>query len=172
MVAQFHEAVFITDMTFQATEATVSGGDFAGTLDAIATAYSEKLGRVASGVVDFKTSKTIYADPMMQLAALRSADTIFREVPEGTPDAIHLPDKNRGDSWWIVEDAPETETAWILHLRGNFWDGKQLVPAKWELIELENDELHLARFNAYKTVWYAEKALKEAGVDLKKRLSA
>lgn len=172
MVEQFHEAVFMTGMTFQSTEATVQGDGWSGTLDAHGTVYSPKLGRVATAVIDFKTSKAIYPDPMMQLAALRSAHTIFREVDESTEGAYHVEDKKRGDSWWLVEDAPKVDTAFILHLRGDFWDGKNFIPAKWELIELEDDELHLKRFEAYKSVWYAEKAMKEAGIDLRKRLSS
>lgn len=172
MIAQFEEAVFMTGMTFQDTELTVWGGDWAGTLDMRATAYSERLGRYATGIVDIKTSKAIYPEVGMQLAGLKSAKTQFRQVDSTTPGAIHLPDKTRGDSWWLEEECPEVETAWILHLRGDFWDGKTFVPAKWELIELEDEEWHLKRFNAYKAVWWAENDAKLAGVNLKERWSA
>lgn len=107
----------------------------------------------------------------MQLAALKLARTQFRQVDSGSPGAIHLPDKVRGDSWWLEEDCPEVETAWILHLRGDFWDGQTFVPAKWELIELRDEESHLDRFNAYKAVWWAEKRMKDSGVDLRNRWS-
>lgn len=172
MIAQFEDAVFTTGMEFLDSELTVWGGDWAGTLDARVRAYSERLGRVASGVVDFKTSKAIYPEVGMQLAALKSAPTQFRQVDSSLPGAIHLPDKTRGDSWWLEEDSPEVETAWILHLRGDFWDGQTFVPAKWEFIEVDNEPYHLARFNAYKAVWWAEKSMKDAGIKLDARLSA
>ena len=172
MIAQFHEAVFMTGMTFQSTEATVHGGDWAGTLDGHCTAYSERLGRYATGIVDFKTSRGIYQEPMMQLAALKNAKTMFRQVDKDTKGAYHVEDRNRGDSWWLVEDAPEVETAWVLQLRGDSWHGEQFVPAKWELIELEHEALHLKRFEALKTLWYVEKEMKQAGIDLKARLSS
>lgn len=172
MIHQFEECVWMTGLKPEASELTMFGGDWAGTLDLRVTAYSEKLGRPATGIVDIKTSKSIYPEVFMQIAALKSAKTQFRQVDPSTPGAIHLPDKKRGDSWWLIEDAPEMETAWILQIRGDFMDGEQFIPAKWELIELSEEELHLKRFEAYKAVWYAQKALKDAGVDLKKRMDS
>lgn len=172
MVQQFEEAVFITGMEFDDAELTLWGDTWAGTLDLRGTVYSERLGRMATAIFDVKTSKAIYPEVMIQLAALKSARTQFRQVENGTLNAIHLPDKKRGDSWWLEEDAPKVDTAFIIHLRGEFWDGKELVPAKWELIEIEHEELHLARFMALKDLWYANNAFKLAGVDLTKRLSA
>lgn len=177
MIEQFNEAVFVTGMEFIDSEVTVFGGDWAGTLDLRVKAYSERLGRMATGILDVKTSKNIYPEVMLQLASLKSAKTQFRQVEQSTPGAIYLPDKTRGDSWWLVEDAPEVDTAWALHLRGNFWDGETFVPAKWEMIEIGTEKtgdeaLHLARFEALKQVWYANDALKKSGLDLTKRLSA
>lgn len=177
MIEQFDQAVFLTGMEFIDSEVTVFGEDWAGTLDLRVKAYSERLGRVVTGILDVKTSKSIYPEVMLQLAALKSARTQFRQVTAETPNAIHLPDKNRGESWWLKEDAPEVETAWALHLRGDFWDVDHMVPAKWEMIEIGTEKtgdesLHLARFEALKQVWYANDGLKKSGFDLNKRLSA
>lgn len=166
MVEQFHEFVFLSGATFQGQEATVWGGDWAGTLDGYMTLNGK------TGIVDYKTSKAIYPEVMMQLSGLKSAKVLIREVPEGTPDAHILEDKQRGNSWWVEEEAPQVDTAWILHLRGSFHDVDLVVPAKWELIELDNEGLHLARFDSLKAQWYANKALKDAGVDLRRKLSS
>lgn len=150
-VHAFEDFAFVTGFEATATERQVWGGDFGGTLDAFGWIYSERLGRKAHSLFDWKTSKRCYPEYHMQLAALKSAQFQFVERAEATDDT-HPFVKNGKTTHWAELPMPEVETAFVVHL----------LDDDWAVYELTDEELHLARFNAYKAAWWAEKALKEA----------
>lgn len=150
-VYQFEDFCFLTGFEATATERQVWGGDFGGTLDAYGWLYSERLGRKAHGLLDWKTSKRCYPEYHMQLASLKNAQFQFIQRAEATDDTNPV-SKNGVTTHWAEISMPLVETAWIVHLTD---DG-------WAVYELEDEEMHLARFNAYKAAWWAEKALKDA----------
>ena len=171
MVLNWEDFNFTTGIEYTHTEAQVWGGDYAGTLDAYGKMYSDRLGRMANGIVDWKTSKACYYEYFMQLAGLKNADFRFEELTDpGIIEAAKLaglahPAEQKTDNsivttWWVEEPQPEVETAWIVHLTSDGWD----------VFELDSEELHLARFNAYKAAWWAEKHLKEQLSPLGKKL--
>ena len=162
IVAQWEEFAFFTGVKFHSTEATVWGDGYAGTLDAYGWMPSERLGRTALGVIDWKTSARAWPDSFMQLAALKNAKFQFRQVDEGTPGASESKARN-SSTWWVEEPLPEgVETAWIVHLTED----------SWAVHELSEEQLHLRRFMGYRDCWWAEKALKDTGIDLKKSLGS
>lgn len=168
MVAQWEQFCFITGVKYHSTEEQVWGDGYAGTLDARVSMYSERLGRTATGIVDWKTSKSAYWEYGMQLAALTNAGRTFTEVaapaktvtvnqfPNGTSayemgDSFAWSAKNNNEStWWAETEVAPAETAFVVHLRAD----------KWAVYELNDAEFHTARFDAYKAAWWAEKDLK------------
>jgi hypothetical protein len=168
MVAQWEQFCFITGVKYHSTEEQVWGDGYAGTLDARVSMHSERLGRTATGIVDWKTSKSAYWEYGMQLAALTNAGRTFTEVaapaktvtvnqfPNGTSayemgDSFAWSAKNNNEStWWAETEVEPAETAFVVHLRAD----------KWAVYELNDAEFHTARFDAYKDAWWAEKDLK------------
>jgi len=148
-VYQFEDFCFLTGFEATATERQVWGGSYAGTLDAYGWMYSERLGRKAHGLFDWKTSKSAYFEYMMQLAALKNGEFQFVERPQAEADT-HPVTKDGRTTHWAEIEMPEVETAWIVHLTN---DG-------WAVHELTDEDLHLSRFAAYTEVWWAEKRLK------------
>lgn len=149
-VFQFEDFAFVTGFEATGTERQVWGGSYAGTLDAYGWMYSERLGRWAHGLVDWKTSKSAYFEYMMQLAALKNAEFQFVQRDKATDDTHPLV-KDGKTTHWAELPMPEVETAWVVHLTND----------TWHVYELEDEDLHLARFTAYNEVWWAEKRLKE-----------
>lgn len=162
MAEQFEAFCFEFAPQFISSEVTVFGDDYAGTLDAYAIIDGDVY------LFDWKTSKRCYPEYMMQLAALKNAHTVAIQTDADDPDGFEVLDSDKSKTYWREEPILNADRAAVVHLRGNHWDGDRPIPAKWELIELENEALHLERFNAYKSAWYAEKSLRAAGVDLKK----
>jgi len=149
IVFQWEDMCFTTGMDFWGTERQVWGDGYAGTLDAYATLNGKRV------LVDWKTSKSVHWEYYMQLAALLNADFQFTQVEAGTSGA-HSAELKDGDgnvetTWWVEEPLPELDGAIIVHLTAD----------DWAIHELDNEELHMARFNAYKAAWWAEKALKD-----------
>lgn len=149
-VLQFEDFCFLTGFEATATERQVWGGSYGGTLDAHGWMYSERLGRKAHGLFDWKTSKRAYFEYMMQLAALKNADFQFIQRPQAEADTSPLV-KDGKTTHWAEVPMPEVETAWIVHLSDD----------NWAVHELTDEEMHLSRFAAYTEVWWAEKRLKE-----------
>lgn len=166
MVEQYEEFVFTHAPQFISSEVSVFGDGYAGTLDAYAIIDGDVW------LLDWKTSKRCYPEYFMQLAALKNAHTVAIPTTADDPDAFEVLDTDRKPMYYREEPVLNADRAGLVHLRGNFWDGETFIPAKWELIELpqEDEQLHMARFNAYKDVWYAEKSLRQSGVDLKAAL--
>lgn len=148
-VYQFEQFAFLTDFEATATERQVWGGSYAGTLDAYGWLYSERLGRRAHALFDWKTSKSAYFEYSMQLAALKNAEFQFVERAEATTDTHPLV-KDGKTTHWAELPMPEVETAFVVHLTDD----------DWHIYELDDEDLHLARFAGYTEVWWAEKRLK------------
>lgn len=128
MVVAFLEWWDAHDVEVVATEQTVFGetasGGWAGTFDFILK---------VDGVTvfgDIKTSRTVYDSHVAQLAALSSAHTMAREVPEGTPGAVYhkmpptVAESHGGqvDSWWVPEPLPAFQEYGILRVRPDDYD--------------------------------------------------
>lgn len=126
------------------TEVTIFGNGYAGTAD-----YLGKIdGMMTLG--DWKTSRRVYDSHESQLAALGAGETMFREVPEGTPGAIHyeLPAsvaKHYGgqiDSWWVEEGLPGFQKYAMIQVRPDDDDkprfaqihyvDQQIIDAGWK----------------------------------------
>lgn len=105
---------------------------YAGTLDAIA----EMGGRTV--LLDFKTSKGVYSEHALQLAAYRHAEFV------GADDGTELP-------------LPAIDAAYILHI----------TPERWRLIEMDAGDETFAAFLAAKTLsaWLAQQRGMDAAED-------
>jgi hypothetical protein len=164
IVAQWEEFNFLFSPEYEGTESQVWGEGYAGTLDAYASMYSERLGRTALGIIDWKTSRKAYWEMYMQLAGLKNALFRFVEVSKDTPGASSIDSADaigaKMTSWWVEEPLPGVETAWIVHLTK---DG-------WAVHELDNEPVHLRRFNAYKDAWHAEADLKKLLTSVDKKI--
>lgn len=154
MVGCWEDFNFFTGIEYTGTERQVWGGRYGGTFDASGWMWSERLGRKVHGLLDWKTSKSAYFEYSMQLAALKNAQFQFVEVAEGTPGSHPAESKDDNGkkliTHWVEEPLPEFETAWIVHLRAD----------DWAVYELQDEDLHLARFNGYLDAWWAERELK------------
>lgn len=146
---QFDEFNFVHDVKPVLSEFTVWDEDeqYAGTADGL---------WLIDGVlwlIDIKTSKNTWPEHFAQLAALRFAPFAWVQCEKDTEGAqLHI-DRNKAETWWVKIDNPSLRAAkvGILHLRED----------KWELIEVENLELHYEIFNGYAQVHHAKSALKE-----------
>lgn len=103
-------------------------------------------------LIDIKTSKNTWPEHFAQLAALRFAPYAWVLCEKDDPDAMLHIDRNKQESWWkkIPNPALEAEKVGILHLRED----------KWELIEVENLDLHMDIFEGYAQVHGAKAELK------------
>lgn len=145
---KFHEFQFCHDVTPVYTEFTVWDPEhYAGTADGL---------WLIDGVlwlIDVKTSKNVWPEHNYQLAALRYAPKALIQCPEGTEGAAQHKDKEKNITWWIEIDNPALlcDKVGILHLRED----------KWELIPVEDIDLHKDTFDAYEAVWYSKQAHKK-----------
>lgn len=126
------------------TEVTIFGNGYAGTAD-----YLGKIDGVMT-LGDWKTSRRVYDSHESQLAALGAGETMFREVAEGTPGAVHyeLPAsvaKHYGgqiDSWWVEEGLPGFQKYAMIQVRPDdddkprfaevHWVDQQIIDAGWK----------------------------------------
>jgi hypothetical protein len=118
MVNRFLEWFADHEVTVIATEITVVGADWAGTLDYIL---------VIDGViylVDLKTARMVRASHFAQLAALGSAEAMMREVDADYPGAVEYETKKWGKTYWIEEPLPDFSEYAILHMRPQDTDSK------------------------------------------------
>lgn len=154
IVFQWEDMCFTTGMDFWGTERQVWGDGYGGTLDAYATLNGKRV------LVDWKTSKSVHWEYYMQLAALKNAQFQFTQVEDpgaGIEQSRAYPAELKNaegvieETWWVEEPLPELDGAIIVHLAAD----------DWAIHELDNEPLHMARFNAYKAAWWAEKALKD-----------
>jgi len=182
MFRQWEDFQFLTGAEFTSTEEQVWGSGYAGTLDARGTMYSERLGRRAYALFDWKTSRKCYPEYHMQLSALKNASFTFEQAQ--TPDALteihdgrngtrsyrgadgvawlatHTESNRKVETWWVERETRSAETAFVVHL----------TPDSWHVYELDFEQEHLARFNGYKAAWWAEKELKALYSELDMKL--
>lgn len=150
----------IYDIEPMYTECTVlnTGANTMGTADGIWKVTDRVTGESWTLLVDIKTSKSIWPGHEMQLGALRNADWLFIQVPEGTEGAALRKWKNpetekTENTWWTKIPMPHTDAAAIVHLRED----------KFDLIIVENDLLHLRyrQFVRYSEINDIEQQVKE-----------
>ena len=172
MFRQWEDFQFFTGAEFTSTEEQVWGSGYGGTLDARATMYSQKLGRKATFILDWKSSRKAYPEYHMQISALLKAGFTFHQVdPPAAGDKIQA--AHNGTTWyqhslgpaWLAthsENNRKVETWWVEVETGSAQTGAvvHLTPDSWHVYELEDEELHFKRFNAYKDAWWAERELK------------
>lgn len=96
-------------------------------------------------LVDFKTSKSIHDEARMQLSALGNASEWFIKS---------------GDMKWDVQDPHPIDVILVFHLRAD----------KWEVIEVEDSDLHYDKFKKYAGIWYDNEALKNRAKSRTKEL--
>lgn len=172
MFRQWEDFVFLTGAEFTSTEEQVWGSGYAGTLDARGAMYSQKLGRKATFILDWKTSKSAYFEYMMQLVALQRAGFTFQQVDAPADPGLiqtghnggswyqnsigpawraeHSENNRKAETWWVEVENRTAETAAVVHLTAD----------SWAVYELEDEDLHFRRFNGYKDAWWSEKELK------------
>ena len=126
------------------TETTVwsEKNNNAGTLDFIA---------VIDGIVslvDTKTSRNLWLEHEMQLAALENADYICREVPEDTKGSVEFvvtdkDTKKKVSTFWVKEEMPKIERRGFLHLRPTYTDPitGQKMPPFWDLVWVVDEDV-------------------------------
>jgi hypothetical protein len=136
----FHESV---QPNVLATEVTVFNHTlgYMGTFDAIAL-WGGKL-----RLVDWKSSKGLYWNHEMQLAALTYAEGIYVEGPDG---------------FWEEHPMPEFDAVNLVQVRPDYWDPrtKTTVPAFWHVAEIPEDEWAL-HFEAFSGILAAAKVKRE-----------
>lgn len=109
-----------------------------GTIDGIPTLW------------DLKSSKSLWPEHEMQLAALAKADVMMQKQPDGT---------------WIELPLPEVEKFGFIHIRPRYLDPLKRVdePAFCELHWLDPDDVEdrFAAFCGFLSAWKAEQSLKQ-----------
>lgn len=129
-----------------ATEVTVVSHKhgYAGTLDLLA------LIKGLLALVDLKTSKGLWWEHELQLAALANADCMIVEVEDG---------------FWEEIPMPTFDTLTLIQLRGDYWDPrtKTVVPAFYNVhnIEPEDWDLHFQAFLGILKTAQVKRELKE-----------
>lgn len=123
---------------------------WAGTADGLWDITDNKTGQTWSNVViDLKTSKNIWPEHWLQLAALRSADVVMDKAPDGT---------------WSESQLPAGDGTAIIHLRAD----------KFSVTVETDEDLILAQymqFLAYRDVWQRKKFVEQYVKDRDKAAS-
>lgn len=124
-----------------------------GTADAIIE-YTEPLtGEVKIGLVDWKTSKKIWEEHMLQLSALAHGDYLLEEVAEGE-GFLRKGRVKAENSWWKRAEMPKFDAVAAIHLREDFWSFEELDKRLWDV--------YYEKYKAYVAVEKASQAIKEA----------
>lgn len=116
MVNAFLEWYEANDVEVIATEVTVVGPGWAGTLDLIL-----RINGVVY-LVDLKTSRAIRESHYAQLSALGSAESMMVQVDKDHPGAVEYDSKRWGKTYWIEEPLPAFSKYAVLHMRPGDWD--------------------------------------------------
>lgn len=143
-----------------ATEVTVVGPNWAGTLD-----YILRVNGITY-LVDLKTSRKIRETHYAQLAALGSAESMMVQVDKDHPEAVEYESKKWGKTYWIEEPLPDFSQYAVLHLRPNDWDhrGTYLESfCEFKVIPHNKIEAAFGLFEAGLTARHAQRKLKELG---------
>lgn len=153
MMEKWYEFCRVYQAEILYSECTVLGDGFMGTLDAFIRYIDPFTGEVRIALVDFKTSKSIWDDHHMQLAALANAECIFREVPKGTEGAYRRKGKVIAeDSYWVQEPVPYFDEVKILHLRED----------KYDFIDVDHVDLFYKEFIVYRDLFAVIQEIKDA----------
>ena len=119
--------------------------DYAGTADGLWNFTHRQSGETFVALVDIKTSKNTWPGHAMQIAALGNSSNVLME--------------KLGDGTWVEKILPEFDKSVLVHLRAD----------KWEIIEVEDTDLRLEEFLAYRKIWDVQSSIKER---VKARLTA
>ena len=117
MIVKFLEWWDIHEVEVIATEVTVVGDGYAGTLDHI-----WKIDGTVT-IVDTKTSRKIRETHLAQLAAIGASEAMMREVPPGTEGATEYVTDMWGKTYWVEDVLPPFTKYAALHLRPSTEDG-------------------------------------------------
>lgn len=97
-------------------------------------------------LVDVKTARGTWPEHRMQVAALRNAEVVMREVEPGTPDALKHEAKKIVD-WWVEETPPTWDRVALLHIRPDDLDSKgNKIPRFCKLIQVDDLDLYTQGF--------------------------
>lgn len=165
MVNRFLEWYAEHDLEVIATEVTVVGADWAGTLD-----YILRIDGVTY-LVDLKTSRAIRSSHYGQLSALGSAEAMMREVDADYPGAVEYETKKWGKTYWVEEPLPDFSDYAILHLRPQDTDSKGAwMDSFCELKVISHEKIQAAHglFTGALQARHAERKLRELETTEKK----
>ena len=119
------------DVKVIATEMTVFGDGYGGTLDAILEVDGVRF------CVDWKTSRNVQDTHIAQLAAYGAASMALVEVPEGTEGAVEY----KG-SWFVDKTLPGFQKYAIIQIRPNDYDSKgNFLPAFCKMHVISQEEI-------------------------------
>lgn len=115
------------------------------------TCLGQAQGEYIRTLIDLKSSRYTWREHGMQLAALGSANSVMREVPEGTEGAIKHERAIAGKkdkSWWVEDAMPRFSCYALLHIRPTDLDTKgNEIPAFCKLVDQTEDlDLHMMGF--------------------------
>lgn len=158
MVEQFVDWYESHDVKVIATEATVFGNDYAGTLDAVWEIDGTRY------LVEVKTSRAVRESHIAQMAAQGAGLYRAVEVAEGTPGAVRF-EKKGEVSWWVQEPVPDFQKYAVLRVRPDDYNHKgEFVPAHVHFEEISQEEIDAGwdLFQSAVNASLAKKALKDA----------
>lgn len=143
---QFNDAYDVEPILTEFTVYNRTDG-WAGTVDGLWRITDRLTGESWTAMVDLKTSNKTWPEHHKQLAALKNGECYMQEVPEGTEGAgmVKYTEEIDGKkktlkSWWIEKPMPEFDKVQIVHVKAGHWD----------LIDVENLELHYESFMNYR----------------------
>lgn len=158
MVNRFLTWLSENEVEVLATEVTVVGPDWAGTLD-----YILRVNGVTY-LVDLKTSRGIRSSHYAQLAALGSAEAYMREVDADYPGAVEYETKQWGKTYWVEEPLPDFSEYAILWLRPEDTDSKGAFMdsfCEFKVIPHEKIQAAYGLFEGALKARHAERKLRE-----------
>lgn len=142
-----------------ATEITVVGNGYAGTLDHIWKVDGVPM------LIDAKTSRRVGDSHRAQLSALGAAHSMMVQTTEDDPDGVLYKSTKWGKMWWREGVIPEFTRYAVLHLRPDDWDkdGK-FIPAFCELEEISQGEIDAGWkiFNGALQIVHGQSEMKKA----------
>ena len=131
MVEAFLDWLGQHDVTVIATEMTVFGDGYGGTMDLIAEVDGVRY------QIDIKTARAVRDTHIAQLAAYGAASMALVEVPEGTEGAVEY----KG-SWWVDKTLPAFQKYAVLQVRPDDYDSSgDLIPAFCKMHVISQEEI-------------------------------
>lgn len=116
-------------------------------------------------LIDVKTARSTWPEHRMQVAALRSAEVVMREVNawdtvEGDKPLKHTV-KGVTD-WWVEEAPPKWERTALLHIRPDDLDSKgDKIPRFCKLIQVDDLDLYTQGFLGALNIVRMNRGIKE-----------